>query len=113
MGRGVVVIGEAQCAPPEYSSGFDTPTCIWLGEPPDASLAKKKVPREEPEAEYLSFREALAILRVSRNTLYRLVNAGEIPGARRVGRAWRFHRASLNRWLSGTGPDTRRKRKRR
>jgi len=113
MGRGVVVIGEVQCAPREYSSGFDTPTCIWLGEPPDASPVRKKVPREKPEAELLSFREALALLKVSRNTLYRLVNAGEIPGVRRVGRAWRFHRASLIRWISGTGrPDTRRRRRR-
>ena len=114
MGQGVVVIGEAQCAPREYLSGLDAPTCIWLGERPEAPASKRTIPRAQPEAELLSFREALALLKVSRNTLYRLIHTGTIPGVRRVGRAWRFHRASLIRWVSDTGrPDTRRKRKRR
>ena len=42
-----------------------------------------------------------------------LIEVGKIPGARRVGRAWRFHRESLLKWLSCTGPDTHGKRRKR
>jgi excisionase family DNA binding protein len=42
--------------------------------------------------------EVAAYLRLDQATVYRLAQAGEIPG-RRVGRSWRFHRAVLNEWL--------------
>jgi excisionase family DNA binding protein len=84
-------------------------TCIWLGERPRHNGGER---RGDPAA-LLSFKEALELLRVSRNTLYRLCRAGKIPGARRVGRAWRFHRESLLKWLSCTGPDTHGKRRKR
>ena len=112
MRRGIVVIGETPCAPREHGVGHGGATCIWLGEADDGPVAKRReLLTEEQEPELLSFREALALLKVSRNTLYRQVHAGEIPGVRRVGRAWRFHRASLIRWLSCSGPDTRGKRR--
>ena len=60
----------------------------------------------------LDFQEARALLRVSRNTLYRLLRAGEVPGARRVGKVWRFHQPTLLHWIAtGTG-DPRRGRRR-
>jgi len=114
MRRGIVVIGETPCAPSEHGVGHGGPTCIWLGEPADGPVAKRReLQVEDPATQMLSFREALALLKVSRNTLYRQVHAGKIPGVRRVGRAWRFHRASLIGWLSCSGPDTRRKRRKR
>ena len=48
----------------------------------------------------LDFQEARALLRVSRNTLYRLAAAGRLPGATKVGKSWRFHRALLLDWLA-------------
>ena len=100
---GVVVIGHAQCAPREKRVALDCPTCIWIGSTQPAVGSRSA---ELDDTELLSFREALEVLRVSRNTLYKLVGADKIPGARRVGRAWRFHRASLVDWLSCTGPGT-------
>lgn len=42
--------------------------------------------------------EAAALLRISRNTIYRLVEKGRLPG-RKVGREWRFSRQALLAWL--------------
>ena len=51
-------------------------------------------------SEILTFKEALDLVRVSRNTLYSLVRNNKIPGVRRVGNQWRFHREELLRWFS-------------
>jgi excisionase family DNA binding protein len=48
--------------------------------------------QEEPSL--LTLKEAMAYLRVSRSTLYRLMWAGSITG-RKVGRTWRFYRHEL------------------
>jgi len=103
-------LGETPCASPQHRISVERPTCVWLGEPPPRS--PNKVPPND-DAEILSFREALVLLKISRNTLYRLVHTGQIPGVRRVGRAWRFHRASLMRWLSCPDSERRGRRRRR
>ncbi len=41
-------------------------------------------------------------LRMSRASVYHLLSAGRIPGTK-VGRQWRFSRASIDRWLQGQG----------
>jgi excisionase family DNA binding protein len=46
----------------------------------------------------MTAREVAAYLRVSKATVYRLANAGQIP-ATRVGRSWRFHRRLIDEWL--------------
>ena len=43
---------------------------------------------------------AVALLSVSAVTVRKLAAAGKLP-ARKVGRAWRFHRPTLMRWLEG------------
>jgi excisionase family DNA binding protein len=48
--------------------------------------------------------EAQELLRVSRNTMYDLLRRGQVPGARRLGRSYRIHRATLISWL-GQGGD--------
>ena len=63
--------------------------------------------------EVLTVAELAALLRVGRKTAYALVNAGEIPGARRIGRAIRIHRRAVLRWLSeGQGRTSRSRRSR-
>jgi len=47
----------------------------------------------------LSFSEALPLSGVSRNTLYSMVKAGKVPGARKLGGTWRFYRAKFLAWL--------------
>jgi excisionase family DNA binding protein len=49
---------------------------------------------ETPQLELLTVPEAAAILRVSRATVYRLANDGELP-AHRVGAGIRFDRGEL------------------
>ena len=56
---------------------------------------------EEPASQVMiSFREALVIIGVSRNTLYSLLGRKVIPGVRKLGGTWRFHRQTLLDWLA-------------
>lgn len=50
----------------------------------------------------LDVREAAKLLRIHTDTLYNIVNRNEIPH-RRLGRAIRFSRAALMRWLEDAG----------
>jgi len=49
----------------------------------------------------LTVDELAAILRVNRDTAYKAVAAGEVPGARRIGRTIRICRDAVVRWLRG------------
>lgn len=42
--------------------------------------------------------EASAWLKIPKSTLYKLCGVGELPAAK-VGRHWRFHRDTLEKWL--------------
>ncbi|MFU8828744.1 MAG: helix-turn-helix domain-containing protein [Phycisphaerales bacterium] len=42
--------------------------------------------------------ELAVYLQVSKSSLYKLAQDGKIPG-QKVGRHWRFHRATIDRWL--------------
>ena len=43
--------------------------------------------------------EALAAyLKISRSTLYKLVQDGRLPG-QKVGKRWRFHKDAIDDWL--------------
>lgn len=55
----------------------------------------------EPEA-FLTTDEVLAYLKVNLRTVYRLIDAGQLP-ALRVGRQWRFRRRDIDAWLEGRG----------
>ena len=37
-------------------------------------------------------------LKISKSTLYKLAQAGQVPG-QKVGRHWRFRREAIDRWL--------------
>jgi excisionase family DNA binding protein len=49
----------------------------------------------------LTVDEVAELLRVDRKTVYEAVRVGELPGAVRVGRAIRVHRATFLLWLEG------------
>ncbi len=55
--------------------------------------------------EWVTYREAEQLVGLSRTTLWKLIGAGEI-GHRRVGRAVRINRASLDAYMNGEGPNT-------
>jgi excisionase family DNA binding protein len=54
--------------------------------------------QEKQEDEVMNADEASAWLRIPKSTLYKLCSDGELPAAK-VGRHWRFHRDTLERWL--------------
>lgn len=54
--------------------------------------------------EVLTIDELAAYLKVSKSTLYKLVQEGKVPG-QKVGKHWRFHRDVIEGWL-GKGTTT-------
>lgn len=50
------------------------------------------------EGEVLTLEELAKYLKISRSTLYKLVRSRRIPG-RKIGRSWRFHKSTIDRWL--------------
>lgn len=49
----------------------------------------------EPISEYLTPREVMELLYIGKNTLYKLLNSGELKGFR-VGKQWRVRREDLS-----------------
>ena len=52
-----------------------------------------------PPSPLMSVDEVAAYLRRSRAAIYKMVERGQVPGVRRLGRKLYFHRASLLDWL--------------
>lgn len=52
------------------------------------------------EHQVLTIDELATYLKVSKSTLYKLVQEGKVP-AQKVGRHWRFRRETIDRWLDG------------
>jgi excisionase family DNA binding protein len=48
----------------------------------------------------MTVREVAKFLNVGNITVYRLVQAGELPGFKVAG-SWRFQRVDLDRWIEG------------
>jgi excisionase family DNA binding protein len=51
-------------------------------------------------AELMTVEEVADYLRVTKKTIYRLLEGGKIP-ATKVGRQWRFEKAAIDEWLRG------------
>ncbi len=61
--------------------------------------------------EVLTVDELAALLRVDRKTIYHLIQKGEIPGVRRIGKQIRISRSAVLRYLEeGNGAPERRRR---
>jgi len=46
----------------------------------------------------LTIEELAIYLKIPKSTLYKLVREGKIP-SHKIGRRWRFHKRSIERWL--------------
>jgi excisionase family DNA binding protein len=53
----------------------------------------------ETGLDILTLTEVAAYLRVTKRTLYRLAQEGQLP-AFKLGGTWRFRREELNRWIT-------------
>lgn len=51
----------------------------------------------EPISEYLTPREVMDLLYIGKNTLYKLLNSGELKGFR-IGKQWRVERSELRNY---------------
>ena len=58
------------------------------------------VPKSQARPEFLTVAEVASMLRVSNMTVYRLINAGELPAVR-VGKSYRLTEADVDGYLSG------------
>ena len=52
----------------------------------------------------MTIEELSAYLKIPKSTLYKLAQEGKLPG-QKVGRHWRFHRETIDRWLSQGGSE--------
>lgn len=50
------------------------------------------------DTEWLTLKEVAKYLRVTEVTIYRLAQRGKMP-ASKVGRAWRFNKERIDKWL--------------
>ena len=57
---------------------------------------------ENRNSDVLTVEEAADLLKIPRSSIYKLAQEGRIP-AQKVGRHWRFHRATLLKWVAGGG----------
>ena len=53
----------------------------------------------------LTLKEVAKLLRLSPQTLYKMLEQGEIPAVK-IGSQWRFDREQLRSWLESHGADT-------
>lgn len=61
--------------------------------------------RQQQEDVLLTFKEAMAYLRVSRSSLYRLIWSGQLV-AHKVGSTWRFWQRDLKACVNPQQPET-------
>lgn len=59
---------------------------------------KKQLTLSPMEQEILTIEEAADFLRIGKRSLYKLAQAGEIPG-KKVLNKWRFEKESLKTWI--------------
>ncbi len=50
----------------------------------------------------LTIDELAEYLKISKSSLYKLAQAGKVPG-QKVGRHWRFHKDAIDQWLKEAG----------
>lgn len=53
---------------------------------------------DQDHNQIMTIEELAAYLKVSKSTLYKLVQAGKLPG-QKVGKHWRFRRETIDKWL--------------
>ena len=49
-------------------------------------------------ADIMTISDLAEYLKISKSTLYKLAQAGRLPG-KKVGRHWRFHKNTIDQWI--------------
>ncbi len=58
----------------------------------------------ENQDSVLTIDELAVYLKISKSTLYKLAQRGEVPG-QKVGKHWRFRKETIDRWFEKSEPD--------
>lgn len=53
----------------------------------------------QPDDIILTIEELSEYLKIPKSTIYKLVNENQIPGAKKVGRHWRFLKSTIDSWM--------------
>ena len=67
----------------------------------DSTRLDQELP--ELDTDILTINQAAQFLQLSKDTVYRLVAKGKLPG-RKVGRVWRFHRRAIEAFVMEAAP---------
>jgi excisionase family DNA binding protein len=59
------------------------------------------MPTMSPD-EVMTITELSRYLKISRSTLYKLAQEGQLP-CQKIGRHWRFHKGAIDEWLRKRG----------
>ena len=62
------------------------------------SRVAEELSMAEPSDHIMTIESLAEYLKISRSTLYKLVQDGRLPG-QKVGKRWRFHREAIDEWL--------------
>lgn len=67
-------------------------------------MPRARIPDTPPPAPpaVMTIDDLAEYLQVSKSSLYKLVQSGQIPG-QKVGKHWRFRRDTIDRWLDKRG----------
>jgi excisionase family DNA binding protein len=58
--------------------------------------------KNEDQEEVMTLEELATYLKLSKSTVYKLVQEGRIPG-QKLGKQWRFSRIAIDHWLNANG----------
>ena len=53
----------------------------------------------EPSDKIMTIEELAEYLKISRSTLYKLLQDGKLPG-QKIGKRWRFHKDAIDAWVT-------------
>ena len=59
---------------------------------------------DENPRDVLTIEELSIYLKIPKSTLYKVVREGRIP-CQKIGRHWRFRKATIDSWLEGAKPN--------
>lgn len=62
-------------------------------------------PNKDKPTPVMTVEDIADYLRIPKSSVYKLARAGRIPG-QKVGRHWRFHRATIESWMAGAGTNS-------
>lgn len=57
---------------------------------------------QNPSNEVMTLEELSVYLKISKSTLYKLVQEGRLPG-QKIGKQWRFGKQGIDQWLAEGG----------